>query len=83
MRATIASPIYISPLSVKPDRLRQIQDAGFGGYNNPVDLTSNKWGGILPKEWRIGLVLSLGTSLLSSRNLTNDKKMESNIAVSP
>ena len=63
MRATIASPIYLSPLSVKTDRLRQFQDAGFGGYNNPVDLASGEWKKIWPDERRIGLVLSLGTGL--------------------
>ena len=62
MRATIASPIYIPPLSIKTDRLRQFQDAGFGGYNNPVVLASYEWKKIWPEE-RIGFVLSLGTGL--------------------
>ena len=62
MQATIASPIYISPLSIKTDRDRHFQDAGFGGYNNPVSLASSEWKKIWPEE-RIGLVLSLGTGL--------------------
>ncbi|KAF8723153.1 hypothetical protein AX14_009514 [Amanita brunnescens Koide BX004] len=62
MRATMASPIYISPLSIKTDTLRQFQDAGFGGFNNPTVLASSEWKKIWPAE-RIGLVLSFGTGL--------------------
>src|SRR6266550_8175693 len=59
---TIASPIYISPQTFQTDKLRRFQDAGFGGYNNPMVLASSEWKKIWPEE-RIGLVLSLGTGL--------------------
>ena len=61
-RTTIASPIYISPQTFKTDKPRRFQDAGFGGYNNPVALASSEWKKIWPDE-RIELVLSLGTGL--------------------
>lgn len=62
MKATIASPIYLPPLSVETDTTRKFQDAGFGGYNNPVALASDARTGIWPKE-PIRTVISLGTGL--------------------
>ena len=61
-RTTIASPIYISPQTFQTDKLRRFQDAGFGGYNNPILMASSEWKKIWPEE-RIGLVLSFGTGL--------------------
>lgn len=62
MKVAIASPIYLSPLSFETDTLRRFQDAGFGGYNNPVALASGARKGIWSKE-PIGTVISLGTGL--------------------
>jgi hypothetical protein len=62
LRATIASPIYISPFIVEADKLRTLQDAGFGGFNNPLELASKEWQKLWPNE-RIGTVISLGTGL--------------------
>ena len=61
-RATLASPIYISPMSITTDRTHSFLDAGFGGHNNPVILASSEWNKIWPRE-RIGSVISLGTGL--------------------
>ncbi|KAK2467671.1 hypothetical protein APHAL10511_000526 [Amanita phalloides] len=61
-RATIASPIYLSPFSVNTDKIRSFQDAGFGGYNNPIHFASVEWQKIWPNE-RVGSVISLGTGL--------------------
>ncbi len=62
LRTTIASPIYISPFPVETDTVRSLQDAGFGGFNNPLDLASKEWQKLWPNE-RIGTVISLGTGL--------------------
>lgn len=62
MKTAIASPIYLSPLSFETDTIRRFQDAGFGGYNNPVALASGARKGIWSKE-PIGTVISLGTGL--------------------
>ncbi|KAK2467598.1 hypothetical protein APHAL10511_000453 [Amanita phalloides] len=62
IRATIASPIYLSPISIKTDKIRCFQDAGFGGYNNPIHIASSELENIWPNE-RIGSVISLGTGL--------------------
>ncbi|KAM6494615.1 Acyl transferase/acyl hydrolase/lysophospholipase [Amanita muscaria] len=60
--AAIASPFYISPLSVKTDREREFQDAGLCGYNNPIEIAlqefSSNW-----LQGPIGTVVSLGTGL--------------------
>jgi hypothetical protein len=62
MKVAIASPIYLTPLSFETDTIRRFQDAGFGGYNNPVALASSARKGIWSKE-PIGTVISLGTGL--------------------
>lgn len=62
LRATIASPTYISPFLVQTDKARSLQDAGFGGFNNPLELASKEWQKLWPNE-RIGTVISLGTGL--------------------
>ncbi|KAK2465426.1 hypothetical protein APHAL10511_002780 [Amanita phalloides] len=62
IRATIASPIYLSPISIKTDKIRCFQDAGFCGYNNPIDIASSELENVWPNE-RIGSVISLGTGL--------------------
>ena len=62
MKVAIASPMYLSPLSFETDAMRRFQDAGFGGYNNPVALASGAWKGIWSEE-PIGTVISLGTGL--------------------
>lgn len=62
LRATIASPIYISPLRIETDEVRSFQDAGFGGFNNPLELASKEAQTLWPDE-RIRTVISLGSGL--------------------
>ena len=48
LRATIASPFYISPFLVETDRAHSLLDAGFGGFNNPLELASKEWHKLWP-----------------------------------
>ncbi|KAF8325476.1 acyl transferase/acyl hydrolase/lysophospholipase [Amanita rubescens] len=66
IKATTASPIYFSPirLELETNRMQNFQDAGFGGYNNPISLASSEWQTIWREE-RVGSVISLGTGLQS------------------
>jgi hypothetical protein len=58
----MASPLYCSPLTVKADKERSFQDAGFGGYNNPIDVALKEYQSNWPHD-RIETVVSLGTGL--------------------
>lgn len=62
LRATTASPIYIAPLRIETDKVRSFQDAGFGGFNNPLELALKEAQTIWPDE-RIRAVISLGSGL--------------------
>lgn len=62
LRATMASPIYISPLCIETDEAHRFQDAGFGGFNNPLELASKEAQMLWPDE-RIKTVVSLGSGL--------------------
>lgn len=64
IKATTASPIYFSPISLETDKMHKFQDAGFGGFNNPISLASSEWQSIWGEEC-VGSVISLGTGLQS------------------
>lgn len=62
LRATTASPIYMSPLRIETDEVRSFQDAGFCGFNNPLNLVSKEAQKLWPNE-RIRTIISMGSGL--------------------
>ncbi|KAF8623783.1 hypothetical protein AX17_007286 [Amanita inopinata Kibby_2008] len=62
VEAAMASFISFHPLTVKTDKQRSFQDAGFGGFNNATELAMTEFQKIWPRE-RLETVVSIGTGL--------------------
>jgi hypothetical protein len=61
MRGTVASPLFLSPLSISKYGFR---DSGFSGFNNPTELARQEFDELWPNE-KPGVVISIGTDFSS------------------